>query len=177
MMNKLPITLKRIGKAIYKSPTESAVIALLILAIGYVAVPAQAAYAAQKAVNIKTNNLVIEAMQNQTSNHGKLPESGFARPDKVIVMEVSAYNSLPEQTDSTPFITASNTQTRWGVVATNQLPFGTKIKIPSVYGDQIFVVEDRMNTRYKNNVDIWMEKVSDARKFGRRSLEIEVYYE
>jgi 3D (Asp-Asp-Asp) domain-containing protein len=44
-----------------------------------------------------------------------------------------------------------------------------------MYGDKVFVVEDRMNARYQNNVDIWMESYAEAKKFGRRSVEIHVY--
>ncbi|MBI2036999.1 MAG: hypothetical protein HYT14_01400, partial [Candidatus Liptonbacteria bacterium] len=53
---------------------------------------------------------------------------------------ITAYSSTPEETDSTPFITASGTHVRDGVVAANFLPFGTAVKIPELYGDRLFVV-------------------------------------
>jgi len=90
------------------------------------------------------------------------------------VVSVSAYSSTPDQTDDSPFITARNTYVRDGIVATNFLPFGTAIKIPDIYGDKIFIVEDRMNRRYVTNVDIWMADRDSALKFGRRNLTIEV---
>jgi len=90
------------------------------------------------------------------------------------VVSVSAYSSTPDQTDDSPFITARNTYVRDGIVATNFLPFGTAIKIPEIYGDKIFIVEDRMNKRYLTNVDIWMADRQSALKFGRRNLTIEV---
>jgi len=89
-------------------------------------------------------------------------------------VQVSGYNSEVAQTDASPFITAKGTHVRWGIVAANMFPFGTIIKIPSLYGDQIFVVEDRMNSRYQNNVDIWFESKADALALGRRTLQIEV---
>jgi 3D (Asp-Asp-Asp) domain-containing protein len=89
-------------------------------------------------------------------------------------VEVSAYNSEVAQCDDSPFITAKGTHVRDGIVATNMFPFGTVIKIPSMFGDKIFVVEDRMNTRYQNNVDVWMESKADALKLGRRTVTIEV---
>lgn len=89
-------------------------------------------------------------------------------------VEVSAYNSEIAQTDASPFITAKGTHVRDGIVATNMFPFGTVIKIPSLFGDKIFVVEDRMNTRYQHNVDVWMESKTDALKLGRRTVTIEV---
>src|SRR3989338_8592683 len=40
------------------------------------------------------------------------------------VMTLTAYSSSADETDSTPFITASGSKTRHGVVASNDLPFG-----------------------------------------------------
>lgn len=93
---------------------------------------------------------------------------------KFYTVQVSGYNSEVAQTDDNPFITASGTHVRDGVVATNMFPFGTAIKIPSLYGNKIFVVEDRMNSRYQNNVDIWFADKTEALKLGRRTIQIEV---
>ena len=89
-----------------------------------------------------------------------------------ITVWVTAYSSTPEETDSTPFITASNTRVRDGVVAANFLPFGTEIKIPSLFGDKIFIVEDRMSPFKKNVVDIWMPSKERAIKFGAQRAEV-----
>jgi 3D (Asp-Asp-Asp) domain-containing protein len=93
---------------------------------------------------------------------------------KNYMVEVSAYTSEVAQCDDSPFITAKGTYVRDGIVATNMFPFGTAIKIPSLYGDKIFVVEDRMNTRYQKNVDIWFADKTAALKLGRRLVQIEV---
>jgi 3D (Asp-Asp-Asp) domain-containing protein len=85
---------------------------------------------------------------------------------KTLTLKVTAYASVPDETDDTPFITANGTYVHDGIVATNLLPFGTKIKIPSLFGDKIFVVEDRMNQRMKNGLDIWMADRSEAIQFG-----------
>ena len=79
---------------------------------------------------------------------------------------VTAYSSSPDETDSTPFITASGTRVRDGIVATNILPIGTRIMIPEHFGDKEFVVEDRMHSRKTNNVDIWMPSKQKAKNFG-----------
>jgi len=79
------------------------------------------------------------------------------------------------QCDDTPFTTASGTPTRHGVVASNYFPIGTRIKIPDMYGDQIFIVEDRMNARYNKRMDIWMEEYNEARVFGYQDITIEVF--
>ena len=79
---------------------------------------------------------------------------------------ITAYSSTPEETDDTPFITASGKLVHEGIVATNILPLGTRIKIPALYGEKIFVVEDRMHPRKRNNVDIWMPTTRSAVLFG-----------
>jgi len=96
-------------------------------------------------------------------------QNAIAVPDdanRVLYMRVTAYTSLPDETDSTPFITAMGTEVHDGVVATNILPFGTKIQIPALFGDKIFTVEDRMNRRMKNVLDIWMPTKTKALRFG-----------
>lgn len=94
---------------------------------------------------------------------------------RTIKMMVTAYSSSPEETDDTPFITASGKTVRNGIIANNLLPFGTKVRIPELYGDKIFVVEDRMHTRKgKYHADIWMAEKSEAIYFGAKMLEIEV---
>ena len=92
-------------------------------------------------------------------------------------MWVTAYSSEPEQTDDTPFITASGTRVRDGIVATNELPIGTKVRIPAIYGDKIFIVEDRMHQRMKNKIDIWMTTREQALRFGIKKAEIVVLQE
>lgn len=94
---------------------------------------------------------------------------------KKIKMVVTAYSSTPEQTDSTPFITASGKNVIDGVVANNMLPFGAKIRIPELYGDKIFIVEDRMHKRKgKYHLDIWLPKYLEAKNFGAKITHIEV---
>lgn len=94
---------------------------------------------------------------------------------KKIKMVVTAYSSTLEQTDSTPFITASGENVADGIVANNMLPFGSKIRIPELYGDKVFVVEDRMHQRKgKYHLDIWFPEYSQAKNFGAKITYIEV---
>jgi 3D (Asp-Asp-Asp) domain-containing protein len=79
---------------------------------------------------------------------------------------ITAYSSSPDETDDTPWLTAMNTVVRDGIVASNDLPLGTKIKIPSLFGDKIFVVEDRLNSRIKGVIDIWFPDKDSALNFG-----------
>ena len=107
--------------------------------------------------------------------YGSFPESQQRVAPRAMTVTATAYTSEVWQTDSTPFITASGTTVRHGVIATNFLPIGAKVKIPDYYGDQIFLVEDRMNARYYYRVDIWMEDITEARQFGVRNIDIEIY--
>lgn len=111
---------------------------------------------------------------------GSLPKLEEKEPTKRVYVYASAYNSLPGQTDASPCITANGFNVcEHGIedtIAMNNIPMGTKIKIPALYGDRVFVVRDRMNARYgSENMDIWMKDLTAAKKFGRRYIQIEIY--
>lgn len=92
-----------------------------------------------------------------------------------IKMTITAYSSTPCQTDSTPFITASNSWVRKGVVANNFFPFGTRIRIPEYFGDKIFNIEDRLHWRKSNeHVDVWFPTRQEAINFGITSTYVEI---
>lgn len=107
----------------------------------------------------------------KTKGEAKPVETVPGIPEKIWV---TAYSSTTEETDEDPFTTASMTEVRDGIVAANFLPFGTKIRIPKVFGDKVFVVEDRMHSRKTNYVDVWMHSKDAALEFGivRASIEI-----
>lgn len=102
------------------------------------------------------------------------PVHSTSKKSKTVLVTVTAYSSTPDQTDSTPFVTASGKRVRHGIVATNLLPFGTKVQIPKLFGDQVFVVEDRMHQRKTRHVDIWMSNRSKALRFGVKKTHIVV---
>ena len=92
-----------------------------------------------------------------------------------IKMIITAYSSTYCQTDSTPFITASNSWVRKGVVANNFFPFGTKIRIPEYFGDKIFDIEDRLHWRKSNeHVDVWFPTKQEAINFGITKTYVEI---
>jgi 3D (Asp-Asp-Asp) domain-containing protein len=126
--------------------------------------------------DFKINTVDFTALSTIQGN-SLLPISGkdnFTVTNKMTVI-ITAYSSTVGQTDSTPFITASNTTVRDGIVANNLLPFGTRIRIPELYGDKIFIVEDRMHSRKGNyHVDIWFPTYEQAKEFGARIAKIEV---
>ncbi len=91
-----------------------------------------------------------------------------------IIVEATGYSSTVDQTDSTPFVAANGTMVHDGVVAANFLAFGTKIRIPEVYGDRVFVIEDRMNKRFQNRIDIWFPDRASALKFGYKQVRVQI---
>lgn len=108
-----------------------------------------------------------------------LPASNPSDPEPKIIRKINVvltgYSSTVWQTDDTPFITAAGTQVREGIIANNLLPFGTRVKIPELYGDKIFVVEDRMSWVKGNyQIDIWFSDYWQALNFGAKRTYIEV---
>ena len=90
----------------------------------------------------------------------------------VLSMRITAYASVPNETDDTPFITADGTHVSTGEVASNILPFGTKIEIPALFGNTVFTVHDRMSPRIKNTIDVWMPSVKQAIYFGMSHADV-----
>ncbi len=101
------------------------------------------------------------------------PESQYTQ--KIIEVVVTAYSSSPWETDDSPYITAAGTWVREGIVANNKYPFGTEIRIPEIYGEKIFVVEDRMSWKKgEYHIDIWFPSYWEALNFGAKRTYIEI---
>jgi len=93
------------------------------------------------------------------------------------IMEVilTGYSSSFEETDEDPYVTASGKRPYFGIVASNFLPLGTKIKIPEIFGEKVFVVEDRMHPRFQDRIDIWFPSSSQAKLFGIKKAKIYIF--
>jgi len=88
---------------------------------------------------------------------------------------VTAYSSTPDQTDDSPFITASGAWVYDGIVASNFLPFGTKVRFPELFRDKIFTVDDKMHNRFADTrVDIWFSDRESAKEFGIKETIMEI---
>ena len=121
----------------------------------------------------------LEKILAVVQENSLLPNFNPLNPEPKTVRElnvvITAYSSTPSQTDSTPFITAAGTTVRDGIVANNLLSFGTKIRIPELYGDKIFIIEDRMHSKKGYyHVDIWFPSYKEAKNFGAKRTHIEV---
>lgn len=140
--------------------------------------------ATEKDVEPAIDNTDISDKEERTDesqkNRGFLPEI----KDKYKVIQtlyttVTAYNSEVSQCWGDPCVTATGFNVcEHGIedtIATNRLPFGTKLRIPQLFGDRIFTVRDRMNRRYHNRMDVWMISEKDARNFGvKRDVRVQV---
>ena len=112
------------------------------------------------------------------------PAAGGRTPTRTMTVVATAYNSLPNQTDNTPCLTAIGfdlceqyAQVGTGnTIAANFLRIGTQVRFPELFGDKVFVVRDRMNARYgRGRVDIWMPQYDEAKLFGKQRLVMEIY--
>ena len=130
------------------------------------------------------NSLIISSFQEMSESlvtiekNSLLPVSSLfiSNPDNTTIkVIITAYSSSSWQTDSTPFVTAAGTKVRDGIIANNLLAFGTKVKIPELYGNKIFVVEDRMHYRKSDyHFDIWFPSYGEALNFGAKTTYIEI---
>ena len=102
----------------------------------------------------------------------------------LLEVTVTAYSSTPDQTDATPFVTASGRRVRPGIVAVSRdleargLTFGTRLVITDVGGPgcgavaqelvgKTLEVDDRMHRRKRRQLDVWMPSRAEALRFGR----------
>lgn len=183
---------------------KSSVKPFLIALIASISIFCFAFFTESKGLNRKTNSNILSEFissegedftvsgegfvsTNYSPNYYQPQVSGNDNPhqekiEKVMNVELTGYSSTVDQTNSQPFITASGYRVEDGIVAANFLKFGTKIRIPEYFGDKVFTVRDRMNSRYsipKNSsyqgyVDIWFSTRQEARNFGRVKAEIEI---
>jgi 3D (Asp-Asp-Asp) domain-containing protein len=120
-----------------------------------------------------------------------------ARPKitgRSLIVRSTAYNSLPGQTDASPFKTSTGARTRFGVVALSRdllrsIPYGSRVvledmgswsngtgrgKYNAMLSKMIFVVEDTMHPRKKGTVDVWFPARRQAIQWGARKLRIRI---
>jgi 3D (Asp-Asp-Asp) domain-containing protein len=106
---------------------------------------------------------------------------GWARVPRVrsVVVDATAYNSLPEQTGEDTSLSASGHRLAPGMraiavspdLAVLGLVHGRKVRIDGLRGE--WVVRDRMPGRWKRRIDVYMgEDLGAALSFGRRRVRI-----
>jgi len=123
---------------------------------------------------VKNDEIDSSIRSNYLPNH----EEKKVKVVSTSTHSMTAYNSESSQTDNSPCITANGFNVcEHGIedtIAANFLKFGTKVMIPELFGERVFVVRDRMNRRYTNRVDIWFKDYNDAINFGLKVATIQV---
>lgn len=93
------------------------------------------------------------------------------------VLNVSAY--APDSTWGTMTASGAHAQSNYTVAAGPSVPFGTVMYIP-YFADQPnggwFVVQDRGGAITDYKLDVFMDTESECRAFGRRNLDVYIYY-
>lgn len=102
---------------------------------------------------------------------------------KTIRVTATAYSSTPWQTDDTPCITSTGYNVcnkTENIIAVSRdlvrsLGYHRQVMLPSLYGSEIFLIEDTMNARFVNRIDVHHGSTEDARNFGlKRNVELQV---
>jgi 3D (Asp-Asp-Asp) domain-containing protein len=113
---------------------------------------------------------------------------------RTMTVRSTAYNSLPGQTDASPFKTATGARTRFGVVALSRdllrsIPYGSRVvledmgswsngsgrgKYNRMLSGMVFVVEDTMHPRKTGTVDVWFPARRQAIQWGARRLRLRI---
>lgn len=100
-------------------------------------------------------------------------------PERSLLVDASAFNSLPGQTDGQPSIAAWGDQLQPGMraIAVSRdllelgLTRGTRVRIEGLSGE--YRVLDKMHRRWRRKIDIYMgEDVRAARRWGVRRVRI-----
>ena len=110
-----------------------------------------------------------------------LPRSRPAPPSaaRELLVTAHAYNSVPEQTDAQPTLTASGDRLKPGMraIAVSEdllemgLGYGTEVSIDGL-GDG-WVVLDRMGAGKRRSIDVYLgNDEAAARRFGKRKVRI-----
>ena len=124
-----------------------------------------------------------------------LPLGVQASGPTFLLLKATAYTSSVRETDATPFVTATGARTRFGIIAVSRdllgsdLPYGSKVKLEdlgdwhtgrgkgrfnAMLKDVVFIVEDTMHKRKRQQIDVWMPDRSLALKWGVRRVRITV---
>ena len=122
--------------------------------------------------------LLAGGCAGRTAGRAALPPTAPAPAVREMQVTATAFNSLTEQTDSQPTLTASGARLQPGMraIAVSRdleqagLTPGTRVEID---GHGEWVVLDRMAPRWRRKIDLYMgNDEAAARSFGKRTVRI-----
>ena len=112
-----------------------------------------------------------EARKQMIEEVRLLQKAASAPPVRTVT--VTAYNPTTSQCDEDPLIAASMRKVRLGTIAVSRdlfdqgWVFGRKVRIE---GLGIFEINDLMNKRFTQRIDIFMWDEGKARQFGKKNI-------
>jgi len=121
-----------------------------------------------------SDNQILVKIENPKKITSSLPKNE-SLPYYTMYTTATAYSSTVDQCDGDPFTAAWGNHVYFGMLASNYFPRGTKIQIPEYFGNKMFSVEDTMNQRYYNRIDIWMQDRQQAKEWVSKCLDIRVF--
>lgn len=174
-MNKITQILQTL-----KNKKEIFIITIASVAIVFVTMVSPAGAEEYNAQDERVIALQVEALRNAFKEAGEFPQSGFRPAKQERIVTITAYNSVPWQTNDQPCLGAQSTDIckfhNYGLdntCAANFVPLGT---ILEVEGLGTCVVRDRMNKRFSDRVDWYMYMdIQGAREFGVQRKKISIH--
>lgn len=112
-----------------------------------------------------------EARKRMIEEVRLLQKAASAPPVRTVT--VTAYNPTTDQCDEDPLIAASMRKVRSGTIAVSRdlfdqgWVFGRKVRIEGI---GIFEINDLMNKRFTQRIDIFMWDEGQARQFGKKNI-------
>ncbi len=156
MLNIIGVTVKIDKKFVFISTSAAFLVLLVMLGIRE--------YAFYQ-MRIDMNNIAAHLQDRE--RYQKVWFDAISRP-----VEITAYNPMRAQTDDRPWETASGRRASLQSLAVSR-DLLAKNGGPYEYGDTVYVVvpyivDDTMNKRYTNRVDIFLERQWAARIWGQK---------
>jgi len=132
----------------------------------------------QQEIDGLKHKLVLSEQTSEARKHmvqeARILQKAMSAPP-VRDVTVTAYNPTTSQCDADPLIAASMRKVRSGTIAVSRdlfnqgWVFGRKVRIE---GLGIFEINDLMNKRFTQRVDIFMWDEGQARQFGKKNIKV-----
>jgi 3D (Asp-Asp-Asp) domain-containing protein len=96
------------------------------------------------------------------------------KPKPVVVKTMTVTITAYTVGDGSGYYAADGKRVYFGMLACPySLKFGTKVRIPKLYGSKVFACHDRSATR-EGLVDVWVDSFPKAFAIGRQKQKIEI---
>jgi 3D (Asp-Asp-Asp) domain-containing protein len=141
--------------------------ALFVISVKYVTTRAEIGTLRSELAQTKE----LAASHSTLEEEARILKKALAQRERVKDVTVTAYNPEEDQCDEDPYVAASMRRVRSGTIAVSRdlfrqgWVFGRKVRIE---GLGIFEINDLMNKRFSNRIDVFMWDRNQAEAFGRR---------